>query len=114
MGGRQAGPSRAIGRVETVRKCMPMFLDSGASAWENAAAGGLASREWLAARGNRLNATPTQGFVMEIRINSEGSANPTLEGPLQLGNLILVWPRLQAIRSLAFASPLEDLPQGPS
>ena len=44
---------------------MPMFLDSRASAWENAAAGGLASREWLAARGNRLNNTPTQGFVME-------------------------------------------------
>jgi hypothetical protein len=42
-----------------------MFLDSRVTARENAAAGGLASREWLAARGNRLNNTPTEGFAME-------------------------------------------------
>ena len=51
---------------------MPMFLDSRASALENAAAGGPASREWLAARGNRLNKTPTQGFVMDKKKSSGG------------------------------------------
>ena len=38
-----------------------MTLDSRVTARENAAVGGLASREWLAARGSRLNNTPMQG-----------------------------------------------------
>jgi len=46
---------------------MPTLLDSRVSAWENAAAGGLASREWLAAMGKRLNNTPTQGFVIGVK-----------------------------------------------
>jgi len=38
-----------------------MFHDSRVTARENAVAGGLAGREWLVARGNRLNNRPKQG-----------------------------------------------------
>ena len=37
------------------------------------------------------------------------SASPTCEGPLKLGDVILLWPRLRAIWYFALADPRKDL-----